>query len=74
VTPTCCGKRARSYVKTYARHSVESGWACRVCNRIRIPSGEPFDNSEWHAEIKLLQERVALEEKHLDTLSHNGIV
>lgn len=35
--PTCCGKSATPYQKWYDHHSVETGFRCRKCGRIRIP-------------------------------------
>jgi hypothetical protein len=35
--PTCCGKNATPYEKRYGNHSIEHGFKCKRCGRIRIP-------------------------------------
>lgn len=45
--PTCCNKPATPYQKFYGTppHSVEAGYRCRKCGRIRIPFESPKDTS-----------------------------
>lgn len=47
--PIHCGKPAKPYFKKYFEgkicHSIEWGFQCPVCNQIRIPTGEPLDQS-----------------------------
>jgi hypothetical protein len=45
VRPICCGKKANDYRVSYGRGGTETGFHCRICKRIRIPSGQPLDRS-----------------------------
>lgn len=37
--PTCCGRNATPYQRLYGKppHSIEEGFRCKTCGRIRIP-------------------------------------
>jgi len=40
----CCGKKTTPYHKTFNRW-WEEGLRCKICGRIRIPSGRLLDSS-----------------------------
>jgi len=44
-TPICCGRPATRYIETYDGRSIEIGFRCRPCGRIRIPYESP---GPWH--------------------------
>ena len=67
-TPVCCGRPATRYIETYDGRSVEVGFRCRPCGRIRIPFESPgpwypftpFTPEQWVVyQENLRQEAVA---------------
>lgn len=53
MNPTCCNKPATPYFQKYGDqkrpHSIEWGFRCLICGRIRIPTGEAMDMSYMNA-------------------------